>query len=168
MDQQAGQIIKQRSSNPNDQNSKLALQAADLLSRWANLEKRARESQPTSSKKLKQEERAAPPSLSREESFPSTDDFGKSVTNWLEALKNANSTLDFIEYPATDSNNWLQRLDVNSPINSIFKITFKSVERWYNNAKKPLEDLLMEGKQLANTGRMELQVHEAILSLYGR
>lgn len=43
-----------------------------------------------------------------------------------------------------------------------FIIHFQSVEKWHADAKKPLDDLVMEGKQLANTGRMELQLHEVL------
>jgi hypothetical protein len=177
MDEQTGQLIKQRGSPPdaNNQNSKLALVAADLLSRWANLERKAREQPKIPSKvednssdekhvlEASPDESRLPPKLSHGTELQPIDeeDFGKSVLNWLEALKNANSTLDFVEYPITDVENWKQRIQVNYYMcKKVFD--FKSVENWNNNARKPLEDILMEGKRLANTGRMELQVHEAL------
>lgn len=44
-------------------------------------------------------------------------------------------------------------------------MTLQSVEKWHTDAKKPLDDLVMEGKQLANNGRMELQMHEVLSRL---
>jgi hypothetical protein len=117
MDQQSGHLLKQRDSS--EQNSRLALQAADLLSRWANLERQTREQHSRSSSKTQEEQpkseestSKAPPILSQE-SVQNTDDFGKSVSNWLDALKDANSTLDFIEYPCVDAQNWSQRIEVS-------------------------------------------------------
>lgn len=128
MDQQSGQLLKQR--DPSEQNSRLALQAADLLSRWTNLERKVREQHSRSSSKTQDEQPKAeeagkervPPAFNQE-SVQNTDDFEKSVSNWLEGLKNANSTLNFIEYPCPDAQNWQQRIEVRRSKNlSIIKL----------------------------------------------
>lgn len=98
MDEQAARLIKQRGSDPDTQNSQLALVAVDLLSRWANLERKARE-QPKSPPKS--DDNAAGENVSKEASPddsarlpPAIDhdaellpvvgeDFGKSVNNWV-------------------------------------------------------------------------------------
>jgi hypothetical protein len=116
MEEQSGHLLR----NSSEQNSRLALQAADLLSRWTNLERRTREQHSRSLSKTQDEPQKAEESTSKErvppvlsqESVQNTDDFGTSVTNWLEALRNAASTLDFIEYPSPDVQNWLQRIEV--------------------------------------------------------
>ncbi|KAI6226090.1 Discontinuous actin hexagon [Aphelenchoides besseyi] len=148
-------VITQLEHNqmPNDTRARFGPIAADIAARWSKLERKVKDANLKSPNENPDDGQSSrvPPALSHVNEELRDGKFAERVSHWLNALKNANSNLDFLEHPLPDIAVWERRLD--------------TVERWFTEAREPLDELLNEGKRLADTGRMELELHDAIEEL---
>uniref|UniRef100_A0A1I8AEX5 KASH domain-containing protein n=1 Tax=Steinernema glaseri TaxID=37863 RepID=A0A1I8AEX5_9BILA len=76
------------------------------------------------------------------------DSFADNVPKMLEAFECASDRVNFDDYPVDDVETWNERVE--------------EVSAWFNDHKTKLDAVLDEGRTLANNGRMELALHEAI------
>ncbi|TKR92162.1 hypothetical protein L596_006870 [Steinernema carpocapsae] len=77
--------------------------------------------------------------------------FAESVPKMLDAFECANDRVNFDDFPVENVDEWKSRVD--------------EVSEWCDEHKPKLDAVLDEGRALANNGRMELELHEALEKL---
>uniref|UniRef100_F1KPP3 Dystrophin-1 n=1 Tax=Ascaris suum TaxID=6253 RepID=F1KPP3_ASCSU len=122
--------------------AKFSLRLSQLEGRWNELEKwwqRARSSPPRA---------PSPPQLCR---IPIEGHFDHQIDTLYRMFKIAKDYIDFERYPVSSVTEWATRI--------------QDVSEWLSEYGDRLKLLLEEGRRLASSGRMELDVHDALESL---
>uniref|UniRef100_A0A915ACG1 Dystrophin n=1 Tax=Parascaris univalens TaxID=6257 RepID=A0A915ACG1_PARUN len=122
--------------------AKFSLRLSELEGRWNELEKwwqRARSSPPRA---------PSPPQLRR---IPIEGHFDHQIDTLCCMFKIAKDYIDFERYPVSSVTEWATRI--------------QDVSEWLSEYGDRLKLLLEEGRRLASSGRMELDVHDALESL---
>ncbi|EGT31852.1 hypothetical protein CAEBREN_07673 [Caenorhabditis brenneri] len=127
-------------------NPRLAATSSDVLEnlnkKWKDLEEKAAKKQ--DSEKLL-ELKDAP--LSTPDQAP----FDKRVEELVDLFQNIGAHLDFETFPVASVKNYQKRVD--------------DLDLYLDEYRPPLDDVIEEGRKIAQTGRLELQTHAAIEKL---
>uniref|UniRef100_A0A183C715 Calponin-homology (CH) domain-containing protein n=1 Tax=Globodera pallida TaxID=36090 RepID=A0A183C715_GLOPA len=132
---------------------------ADLTFRWQRLSARSREAKKMrkETKKFrepeeleKETERASPSPGKAEEAIRGSN-FGLKVQTMIEVFENAAQQLNFQKRPLSSLKEWEQRLSHSNQFVTTQKLRF--------------DELIAEGKRLAESGPMELEVSAALAKL---
>ena len=167
-----------------DERAAIAPVAATLTARWSAHERRVRVPPPAASAVLleatgvdardradddENEARGLLAELFNDDREPNQAAFADRVGFWLNALNAAVDRLSFATRPATDADEWRERLEVCYRSFCVQMIKFicarQEVVDWHAGAKPSIAALLNEGRRLADSGRMELKTHEALQRL---
>ncbi|KAK0429407.1 hypothetical protein QR680_011365 [Steinernema hermaphroditum] len=132
---------------------KVSEPVAELLSRWNVLETKCQPveelmEQSTDTQQTSVINVMTLPELEVVELGPS---FVENVPKMLDAFECANDRVNFDDFPVDDVDAWNDRV--------------AEVATWFNDHKVKLDAVLDEGRALANNGRMELELHEALEKL---
>uniref|UniRef100_A0A1I8EJT8 Calponin-homology (CH) domain-containing protein n=1 Tax=Wuchereria bancrofti TaxID=6293 RepID=A0A1I8EJT8_WUCBA len=124
--------------------TKFSVVLSEIEKRWNEMEKKCqkvRSSSPAG---------PAPPQLRRD---TIQGGFRDQISLLHDLYKVANDYLDFERFPVSSVNEWSKRV--------------QDVDEWLLDYTEKLKEAVEEGRRLASSGRMELDVHDALGSLDG-